>query len=69
MMPQEPFRTRIANKWTGHACLLDGQQARITGRLNDFASIAPLDPRIGCVEYTWDGVNEIMEGDRRFRSY
>ena len=56
----------LANQWTGKACELDGQPARIVGRLLPFAKIAPDNPNLSSVEYSWETVNRIMRTTQAF---
>jgi hypothetical protein len=57
---------RIKDRWVGENCFLSGLPAKITGGRSDFATVAPLDPKYGTVEYSWQTVDRIMQGDRYF---
>lgn len=57
---------RIADKWAGESCLLNGELAKVVGRVNGFATISPLDPEIGTASYSWHTVDRIMNDDRKF---
>ena len=62
----DPIQKEIAKQFTGESCYLDGAPAKVTGRLNAFATIAPLNPALPSVEYSWHTVNRIMRKDRYF---
>jgi hypothetical protein len=42
--------------------------AKITGNKNKFATVAPLNPNIPSVEFSWFVVNRIMRQNRVFQS-
>ncbi len=50
----------IADRWAGEKCHLNGAPSKITGRLNKFATIAPLNIAIASVEFNWHTVNRVM---------
>lgn len=58
---------RIANTWTGEKCTLDGHEARVVGRWQKFATVAPYDEKIGEVEFAWETVDRIMRRDGKFK--
>ena len=61
-------RREIAERWSGAACLLNGQLAQVVGRLNDFATVRTLGGGVSH-EWTWDAVNRIMtDGGGKFYS-
>jgi hypothetical protein len=63
----EKQRKAIADRFSGRACLLDGETAKIEGRLNNFATVARLDNK-GSVEFSWNAVERIMTSTMAFRS-
>ena len=58
----------LANNWSGSPCTLDGRPAKITGRLNPFATVASLDPSYPAAEFSWEAVNRVMWTDAKFVS-
>jgi hypothetical protein len=60
-------RKQIADKWAGELCQLDGKKAKVTGRLNRFATIGCLDSALQ-VEYAWEVVERVMSNDKSFQS-
>lgn len=50
----------IADRWAGEPCYLDGAPAKITGRLNAYGTVAPLDVGLGKVEHSWHTINRVM---------
>jgi len=64
---QTTEQKRLADKWAGEECTLDGKPARVLGRLNDFATIAQI-PDGKKAEWTWDKVERIMYGGGSFKS-
>ena len=58
-------RSEIANRWSGEKCQLDGETAKVTGRLNECATIASLESE-NSDDYSWDAVERIMNGDQLF---
>ncbi len=58
----------LQEKYTGKTCTLDGHAAKITGRVNQFATITPLNPKLGIVEFSWQAVERIMSKDGKFKS-
>lgn len=54
---------QMANTWSGKECTLDGKPARITGRLNEFATVATI-PDGPSVEFSWQTVDRIMTFSR-----
>lgn len=63
----EHEHAEIAERYTGKPCLLDGKPAKITGRNNQFATVATL-PDGPSYVWAWPTVARIMEHDRRFKS-
>lgn len=59
-------RRLLADKWAGSACSLRGVPAKITGRLEAFGSVSPLDPEIGAIEYSWQTIDRVMESGGLF---
>ena len=55
------------DRWVGMACYLDGKRASITGRQNQFATVAALDGSQSC-EFSWEAVDRIMYGKMEFHS-
>lgn len=55
------FIEEIAEQYTGKECTLDGQPAKIVGRLNAYATVAPLDDKHPAVEFAWPTVKRVME--------
>lgn len=51
----------IKDCYVGQLCWLNDRRAKITGRANRFATISPLDPAFGSVEFNWRSVPRIME--------
>lgn len=72
-MPRIPYTPpqcqTIADKYTGDLCqlyTLDGiQRAKVTGRLNQFATIASLESALS-IEVNWQTVERKMESDKLF---
>ena len=46
---------------------LDGEPARIVGRLNPFATVAQVKGPLA-LEWSWEAVKRIMDNDRKFSS-
>jgi hypothetical protein len=67
-----PEIQRIADRWTGENCtlvILDQEfPSKIIGRQLKFALVAPLNSYVPPVEFTWEAVDRIMAGDKRFMS-
>lgn len=57
----------IADRWAGAACMLDGKPAKVTGRLNQHATVAVLPDGYHC-EFTWRQVDNVMTSGGRFIS-
>jgi hypothetical protein len=58
----------IAERFSCAPCTLNGQEAKISGRLMKYAVIAPYDMRYACVEFSWEAVERIMtDGNGAFR--
>ena len=53
-------KQEIADQWAGESCWLDGQRAKVCGRLNQFATIAVLPDGYSC-EFTWGQVDNVMK--------
>ena len=51
----------------GIDCILDGERARIYGRLNKFATVAQVDGPLA-LEWSWETVKKIMDNDGKFSS-
>lgn len=60
-------RKRLADRWAGAECYLDGKLAIISGRLQDFATIGTLDGSQS-VEFSWLAVDRIMRRRMEFKS-
>lgn len=58
---------RLAEKWAGERCYLDGAPARILGRANRVATVAVL-PDGPHEEYSWHVVGRIMQAGGFFDS-
>lgn len=58
----------IKDKWAGQECFLNGEKAKVTGRLLQFGRISPLNPEIGSVEFCWETIDRIMKKDKKFNS-
>ena len=52
-------RSAISEEFTGAACTLDGKPAKITGRLNEFATVGALQGWMAS-EFSWEAVARIM---------
>ena len=64
----ESDRKHIADQYAGQECYLDGQKAKISGRLDQFATVATLDGSRQVV-FAWPAVARIMEtAGAEFRS-
>jgi hypothetical protein len=65
-------RQSLANFYTGQSCVLviDGTiyESTVRGRLNQFATVSPLNPSIPGVEFNWWTVQRIMSNDKVFRA-
>ena len=61
-------RQELANQWAGGACTLDGEPARVTGRLNRFATVKTIDPSGPIVEFSWEAVDRMMQVGWYFHS-
>ena len=55
---------KLAERWAGEACTINGEPARITGRLEAFATVATLDPDGPAVPYSWHTVARVMSEHR-----
>ena len=51
----------------GIDCILDGEMARIYGRLNKFATVAQIDGPLA-LEWSWETVKKIIDNDGKFSS-
>lgn len=60
---------RLAGQsYAGCVCTLDGQRARVIGRLDSFGTVAIL-PNGPSHEYAWSTIARVMQhGGRRFQS-
>ena len=67
-MNNDPIQRKIADRYTGERCYLDGAPARITGRLNSVGTVAPDDPAVSSVEFSWHAINRIMQAGGYFRT-
>ncbi len=65
-MQHDTITREIARQFTGKSCWLDGSPAKVTGRLEPFATISPLNPQLATVVYSWHTVNRIMRRDQNF---
>lgn len=65
---RDPIARAISERWTGERCYLDGAPARIVGRLNRFATVAPDNPDVPAIDYSWHTVNRVMERGRYFET-
>jgi hypothetical protein len=45
---------------------LSGHPAKVAGRHLEYAIVAPLDPQMGTIEYSWAVVDRIMGNGGRF---
>ena len=52
-------RAAIAEEWTAQPCTLNGKPAKITGRLNEFATVGALQGWMAS-EFSWEAVARIM---------
>ena len=64
----EPQHRTMAERWVCADCWLDGIAARISGRLNQFATVTQLDGPRMAVEFSWPAVDRIMQHNQRFSS-
>ena len=51
----------------GMDCILDGERARIYGRLNKFATVAQVDGPLA-LEWSWETAKKIIDNDGKFSS-
>lgn len=65
--PIFPFHERIADRFAGRDCTLNGIPARICGRLHRFATVATVSG-LCSVEFAWPTVERIMERDGQFQA-
>ena len=56
---QDTITEIIADRWAGETCWLNGKEAKVTGRLNRFATVGTLDGSQR-FEYSWHTVNRVM---------
>lgn len=66
MNDRDKIRRIIADKHTGQRCRLNGQEAKVVGRLNDFATIATLGDTGLYSEWSWEAVDRIMSTTKEF---
>ncbi len=53
--------TKIADKYRGALCTINGHPAKICGRPPMFATVAALDTKVGIsAEWSWHGVESVM---------
>jgi len=57
----------IADKWAGQSCTYQGKPAKICGRLLDYGTVAPLDPSVPSIEYSWEAIDRVMNNGRNFK--
>lgn len=70
MLPEkniDKMQQRLADKWAGERCYLNGAPAKVCGRLNRFATIAALDSDASA-EFAWHTVNAVMNRGRFFET-
>lgn len=61
--------SEMAERWAGAACTLNGRPAKVTGRLNRFATVAYMNGDMASVEFSWPAVETVMLANGgRFRS-
>ena len=56
---RDSFLSLVA-RWTGAACTLNGQPARVSGRLYYVAIVEALDVAGGAMQLSWHRVNQMM---------
>ncbi len=56
----EPYRRDVADKWAGELCTLQGEPARVVGRLDRFATVRTIRDSGPRAEYAWEIVDIIM---------
>jgi hypothetical protein len=62
-------RQDLADRYSGMACLLNGELAQIVGRRLDYAVVRTLDPHGPSHEWSWETVENVMTRLRgQFRS-
>lgn len=57
----------IANKFTGMLCTINGEKAKVCGRLNGFATVASLESGLHA-EFAWQTVEKIMLTHKKFKA-
>lgn len=57
-----------AEKYAGEICTLDGEPARIVGRLLPFAIVRTIRDGGPAFEYAWETVARVMENGGNFRA-
>ena len=57
-----------AEKYAGEICTLDGEPARIVGRLLHFATVRTIRDGGPAFEYAWETVARVMENGGKFHS-
>lgn len=60
-------RKQIADRYSGQGCTLNGEPAKITGRLNSRATVASLTTATS-VEFSWAAVARIMADGGNFKA-
>jgi hypothetical protein len=63
----EEAKAEVGRAFVGHSCRLDGKDATISGRQNDFATVSVL-PNGPSYEFAWPTVARIMARDQHFES-
>ncbi len=61
----------LAERWAGSICTLDGRPAKVVGRVNPFATVAPvesLDDNYAGFQWSWEAVDRIMKAGGNFVS-
>ena len=54
------MKKRFAHEYAGRPCTLNGKAARVTGRLNAFATVAQI-PEGESAEFSWITVDRVMQ--------
>ena len=49
----------LAERWAGSVCTLDGKEARVVGRLNEFATVRQVKGKAEA-DFSWFTVDRIM---------
>jgi len=56
-----------AEEYSGQACTLEGEPAKITGRFNQFATVGQIDGPLA-VEFRWDTIRRVMNLGGNFQA-